>query len=278
MGMTMTNLWFPGAIIHDIGNTGVMNGGPSRATHHTTSNQTDWTFKNESTYFANGGRAMAPHLVADPFTAEVAQYFPANSRALALMNAGDVKTNRTGEYNIQIEWVFTRGEIRDGKKYENLADTPMKPWPAIHAWLKSLGIVDGWPGGAPTAWARDTVSLDTWQNKGGHYGHFQVPGNSHVDPGPMGNLFPAVSPPAYAPFPGAKWFILGRHSPLIERMHERLVAVGCDRYTSNANKDMLGTGDKLSYEAWQRKCGYKGADAKWPPGKTTWDKLKVPAA
>jgi len=93
----------------------------------------------------------------------------------------------------------------------------------------------------------------------------------------MGNLFPAVSAPTYAAFPGAKWFVLGRHSPLIARMHSRLVAVGCDHYTSDTNKDMLGSGDVASYEAWQRKCGLTGSAAKWPPGKTSWDKLKVPA-
>lgn len=274
----MVDMWLPGVVRHDIGNTAPMDGGPARATHHTTSNANDWTFKNESAYFANGGRAVAPHLVADPFTGQIAQYFPANSRALALMNNGDIKTNRTGKYNIQIEWVFTRGEIRDGRQYMNLADTPMKPWPTIHAWLKSLGIPDVWPGGAPTAWKRDTVSLDTWLHKGGHYGHFQVLGNTHVDPGPMGNLFsdaPVVKP-TYEPFPGAAWFYPGRRSPIVAAMHDRLVAVGCNRYQSSKNKDTIGSGDEASYEAWQRKCGYSGAAAKWPPGKTTWDKLHVP--
>lgn len=272
----MVNMWLPGAVVHNIGNTGSMDGGPSRATHHTTSNATDWTFKNESAYFSNGGRAVAPHLVADPFTGEIAQYFPADSRALALMNYNDIRTNRTGQYNIQIEWVFTRGETRNGKKYENLDDTPMKAWPTIHAWLKSLGIPDTWPGGAPTAWARDTVSLDTWMTKGGQYGHFQVPGNTHVDPGPMGNLFPVVAAPKFEPFPGASWFINGRKSPIVAAMHKRLVSVGCNKYKSSTNTDTIGSGDIASYEAWQKKCGYTGTSAQWPPGKTTWDMLQVP--
>lgn len=272
----MVNLWLPGAIKHDIGNVAGMDGGPARATHHTTSNATDWTFKNESAYFANGGRAVAPHLVADPFTGEIAQYFPATSRALALKNDGSIKTNRTGKFNIQIEWVFTRGEVRNGKRYENLADTPMKPWPTIHAWLKTLGIPDTWPGGAPKAWARDTVTRDTWLSKGGHYGHFQVPGNTHVDPGPMGNLFAPVAVKTYEPFPGAAWFSIGRKSPIVAAMHDRLVAVGCDKYQSSKNKDVIGSGDVVSYQAWQKKCGYTGASAQWPPGKTSWDKLHVP--
>jgi hypothetical protein len=83
-----------------------------------------------------------------------------------------------------------------------------------------------------------------------------------------------VKPSAkYEPFPGADWFSMGRRSPIVTAMHNRLVAVGCNHYQSSANKDVIGSGDKASYEAWQRKCGYPGD---WPPGKTTWDLLKVP--
>jgi hypothetical protein len=80
----------------------------------------------------------------------------------------------------------------------------------------------------------------------------------------------------WATFPGARWFSMGRRSPLVAAMHERLVAVGCDHYRSASNKDVIGSGDVASYEAWQHKCGYTGAAAKWPPGKATWDRLHVP--
>ncbi|MEV0126359.1 peptidoglycan-binding protein [Streptomyces sp. NPDC050703] len=83
-------------------------------------------------------------------------------------------------------------------------------------------------------------------------------------------------PKAYEPFPGAAWFKEGRKSPVIKAMRKRLVAVGCDRYKSSTDQDVIGSGDVASYEAWQRKCGYTGADAKWPPGRSTWDALKVP--
>lgn len=82
--------------------------------------------------------------------------------------------------------------------------------------------------------------------------------------------------PKYEPFPGASWFVMGRRSPIVAAMHDRLVAVGCNHYRSSRNKDVIGSGDVASYEAWQRKCGYSGAAATWPPGKTTWDKLHVP--
>ncbi|MYS23187.1 Lyzozyme M1 (1,4-beta-N-acetylmuramidase), GH25 family [Streptomyces sp. DvalAA-14] len=92
----------------------------------------------------------------------------------------------------------------------------------------------------------------------------------------------AVPAPAYEPFPGAGWFTTGRRSPIVAAMHDRLVAVGCDHYASSADKDVIGSGDVASYEAWQRKYstdhdkGWTGAALKWPPGKESWDALKVP--
>ncbi|MFD9276942.1 peptidoglycan-binding protein [Streptomyces mirabilis] len=279
----MPDLWMPGATRHALGNKGVMNGGPARAVWHITSNAHDWTFKNELGWFTGGGSGDAPHLLYDPFTGEIAQFFPADSRSLSLQNAGDVRTNRTGAYCVQIEIVFTEGETVNGKKYNSVRDTPCKNLDKIVAWLRSLGIPDVWPGGSPTGFVRDTVSLDSWTKLGGHYGHNQIPGNSHVDPGPMPNLFataPAKPTPKpavkYEPFPGASWFSMGRKSPIVEAMHNRLVAVGCSRYQTSANKNVIGSGDVASYEAWQRKCGYTGAAAQWPPGKSTWDKLQVP--
>jgi hypothetical protein len=88
--------------------------------------------------------------------------------------------------------------------------------------------------------------------------------------------------PAYEPFPGSAWFTVGRRSPIVAAMHDRLVAVGCDHYRSSANKDVIGSGDIASYEAWQRKYntehhkGWSGDALKWPPGKETWDALHVP--
>lgn len=82
--------------------------------------------------------------------------------------------------------------------------------------------------------------------------------------------------PAHEPFPGAAWFHTGRKSPIVAAMHARLVAVGCNHYQSTANKDVIGSGDIASYEAWQRKCGHSGKAATWPPGKETWDRLQVP--
>lgn len=284
----MVDLWMPGAAKHSVGNTGTMNGGPARATWHITSNSKDWSFKNELGWFSGGGADVAPHLLWDPFTGEIAQFFPANSRSLSLMNDGAVKTNRTGKYNIQIEIVFTEGEVVNGKKYMSVKETPLKGLDEIMDWLRALGIADKWPGGVPTAFARDTVSESTWQGEGGHYGHNQAPGNSHVDPGPMPDIFkygtakkptkPPTKPPVakYEPFPGAALFQRGNTDKRIAAMHKRLVAVGCNKYQSNSNTDVWGSGDVASYKAWQHKLGYTGSDADGIPGKTSWTKLQVP--
>lgn len=95
---------------------------------------------------------------------------------------------------------------------------------------------------------------------------------------------PPVPAPSYEPFPGAAWFHIGRVSPIVGRMHDRLVAEGCGRYHSSLAKDLIGTGDVASYEAWQAKysaehhLGWTGDALKWPPGKESWDALQVPKA
>lgn len=274
----MADLWYPGAERHPVGNEGAMEGGPARATHHITSNAKDWTFKNELGWFTGGGRDVAPHLLADPFTGQVAQFFPADSRSLSLKNAGSVRTNRTGKYNIQIEWVFTKGEVVNGKRYESLKDTPLKAWPGILAWLRSLGIVDGWPGGVPTSFARDTVSLDTWLHKGGHYGHNQVPGNDHVDPGPMPDLFgskPTPRPtPVYAPFPGDKYFYYGRTSKLVTEVGKALVRAGYKGYKVGPGP-VFGPADRRGIKWFQQNTPQLAGDADGHFGPLTWKLLKV---
>ncbi|WPH58173.1 endolysin [Streptomyces phage Alone3] len=80
----------------------------------------------------------------------------------------------------------------------------------------------------------------------------------------------------YYAFPGAGFFKEGKKDARIAAMHKRLVAEGCNKYKSNTNTDVWGSGDEASYKAWQQKLGYKGDDADGIPGKVSWDKLKVP--
>lgn len=276
----MVNLWLPGVEKHPVGNEGAMEGGPARATWHITSNATDWTFKNELGWFTDGGAGVAPHLLWEPFTGQIAQFFPADSRSLSLANDGAVRTNRTGKYNIQIEIVFTEGEVVNGKRYDSVAETPLNGLDRIMDWLRSLGIADTWPGGKPTSFSRDTVSAETWAGEGGHYGHNQVRGNNHVDPGPMpdifrfGNANPPKPTPVYAPFPGARYFYIGRKSGLVTELGKALVRAGYKGYKVGPSPTFT-MADKKAVTWFQKKQGWTGADADGIPGPETWKRLKV---
>ncbi|QFG07849.1 endolysin [Streptomyces phage Araceli] len=81
----------------------------------------------------------------------------------------------------------------------------------------------------------------------------------------------------YTPFPGASWFKASPKSATVTRMGKRLVAEKCSAYTEGPGPQWTKA-DKASYQKWQRKLGYTGSDADGWPGKTSWDKLKVPVA
>jgi hypothetical protein len=281
----MVDLWMPGAARHSLGNTGAMNGGPARAVWHTTSNSKDWTFANELGWFTGGGAGVAPHLLWDPFTGQIAQFFPANSRSMALLNDGALKTNRTGAYCIQIEVVFTAGETVNGKRYASVRETPCKGLGEIVTWLRGFGIPDTWPGGPPTAFARDTVPLDTWLHHGGHYGHHQIPGNDHVDPGPMPDLFetaPRPPKPSTSKVSLAHVVAAAKKDPAAPQGHttykaEVLVverALKAEKLLEAAYVDgSFGTLTISAYAQWQRRLGYTGKSADGIPGMTSLKKL-----
>lgn len=289
----MADLWMPGAEHLDIGDHAPTDGGPAKALAHITWDHNGTKakpidlvpFANLKSYFGSNatGWAEAPHILWSPFTGEFCQFVPANSRSKSVVDlAGGTRTNRAGSVVIQVEALFFPWCRYGGKAYESLADTPGKGWDALHAWIKSWGVPDSWPMGKPNGFTGNRNER-IWETTAGWYAHAQVPENDHTDPGSWFD-FPAPpktatgsgSPAAYETFPGASWFSMGRRSPIVARMHDRLVAVGCNKYQSSANKDTIGSGDKASYEAWQRHLGYTGSAATWPPGPTSWAKLQVP--
>ncbi|KAE8373884.1 hypothetical protein BDV26DRAFT_300751 [Aspergillus bertholletiae] len=77
------------------------------------------------------------------------------------------------------------------------------------------------------------------------------------------------------PFPGADWFKSSPSSPIVTAMGKRLVAEDCGKYTDGPGPQWTDA-DRKSYQCWQEKLGYTGADADGWPGKTSWDQLKVP--
>lgn len=81
--------------------------------------------------------------------------------------------------------------------------------------------------------------------------------------------------PVYAPFPGSSFFRLGKEHPLILAMGKALVREGYSGYSVGPSQK-FERGDIKAYAWWQRKLGYSGSDADGYPGKSSWDKLKVP--
>jgi hypothetical protein len=236
-------------------------------------------FANLKSYFSGSGAGMAPHILWSPFTGEFAQFFPADSRSKSVVDlAGGTRTNRAGKVVLQIEALFfPYCRTPDGKVWASLAETPCKGWAQLNAWVRSWGVLDTWPMGRPVNFEphRDE---HTWETRGGWYGHSQVPENTHQDPGSWPAFVNAPTPtaPKYEPFPGSGFFVDGRKSPIIRACRQRLIAVGCNRYQTNTNTDVWGSGDRASYAAWQRHLGLTGADADGNPGKYSWDRLQVP--
>jgi len=126
-----------------------------------------------------------PHIMWNPFTGYMEQYYPASvgSRALEY-NDGD------GAACVQVEIFFTPGCVVDGIKYATVADTPLKGWAELLAWGDSLGVPRAWPMGAPQ-WQDNPRDVGIWNGNAGHYGHCNSPGDTHTDPGPM----PALTTP-----------------------------------------------------------------------------------
>jgi hypothetical protein len=282
----MPELWMPGAVRADVGDHAPCDTQyPPKAIAHITWDRNATAavpkslvpFADLKSYFSGDGRGMAPHILWDPFEGRFAQFYPADSRSKSVVDlAGGTRTNRAGKVVLQIEALFfPHCRTPDGKVWESLAETPCKGWSALNAWVRSWGVLDTWPMGRPVNFESHRDE-HTWETRGGWYGHSQVPENTHQDPGSWPAFVNAPAAPRYEPFPGSSWFVMGRKSPIVAAMHKRLVVEGCSRYLSTTNQDVWGSGDKASYAAWQRKCGYSGSGADGIPGKTTWDLLKVP--
>lgn len=174
--------WMPGATREpQTGGVTLDTSLPARATWHITSDvdpgKNQPAFGAVSSYLKKA--AYCPHIMWDPFTGQIVQYYPATvgSRALKAWN-------QDGSVHIQVEVLFSRGAVRLGQQYWDLADTPLLGLDRIIQWLDSLGIPRTWPmGPTPPIGQSGTRSIPVWNTKAGHYGHSQVPGNDHTDPG-----------------------------------------------------------------------------------------------
>lgn len=181
----MTEMWMPGAEQRPQAGGVTMNPNlPSRVTWHITwdalTNGQQPSFDGVAGYLERMG--YCPTLMWDPWTGRIVQFYPADQGGRALVN-----WNQDGRYNIQIETFFSPGAVRDGVAYATVADTPCNGLDEILAWTDSLGIPRVWPMGAPQ-WAGNSRDPGIWNTQPGHYGHCNVPDNTHTDPGPMPDL------------------------------------------------------------------------------------------
>ncbi len=188
----MPELWMPGAIRADVGDHAACDTQyPPKAIGHITWDRNATaakpqdlvSFANLKTYFTGDGKAMAPHILWSPFTGEFAQFYPADSRSKSVVDlAGGTRTNRAGKVVLQVEALFFPYCRYGGKVYASLAETPCKGWTELNAWVRSWGVLDTWPMGRPVSFESHRDE-QTWETRGGWYGHSQVPENTHQDPG-----------------------------------------------------------------------------------------------
>jgi hypothetical protein len=223
--------------------------------------------------------ATEPHILRDPQSDSLGQFGPLNRSARALKNAGSVRTNRTGEVCIQSE----------------VCAYAAQPWtngftPADNPnYLRFIAAVDSWkiprvwPAGPPPRYpaGSDDRDLATWLNRGGYFGHSQVPGNDHGDPGaidiskcpPSNVINPPTLPVNPNVFPGTRYFGPGRSNAYVTRLGQMLVSRGGGRFYSVGPGPTWGEANRLATQAFQRAQGWTGADADGFPGPTTWGLL-----
>ena len=163
----MSVLYLPGAKSVPGRDGGTMLGGPNKVIWHTTENDPAKTTASDiAHYLVSSGNTV--HLVWNPVSGETVAMLPANLAGRGLENhAGGVETNRAGKVVIQIEVV--------GRASQPFTSGPMVGLPKILTWLASLGIPAVWVG-------TPDRSVANWA-KSGHFGHVDVPENSHTDPG-----------------------------------------------------------------------------------------------
>jgi hypothetical protein len=137
-------------------------------------------FSAVSGYLKNVG--YCPTIMWNPFTGYMEQYYPASESARAL-----VAWNQDGAVNVQVEVFFTPDCVVGGVKYATVADTPLVGFDTLLAWMDSLNIPRVWPLGSPQ-WSGNSRDPLIWNAQAGHYGHCNVPDNTHTDPGPMPSL------------------------------------------------------------------------------------------
>ncbi|MFC8670662.1 peptidoglycan-binding protein [Streptomyces sp. NPDC057199] len=263
---------------------------PGRVVWHTTeSGAGDDAFRSVSAYLISV--SAEPHLLYDPTTDRLGQYGPLNASARALRNDGSTRTNRVGKVCIQIEVLG-----RAGKPFT----ATWKPGPnyrAMMAAIRSWKIPDTFPAGRLATSGADATNRPRtiWMSKGGHYGHANIPGNDHWDPGNIDKsaLFEAapIGKPATGDTPSkpskpvvdlSNVIAAARRDPGLPQggkthksdvlvVEKALVAEGL--LPAQWADGSFGSRTVEAYASLQRRYGFSGADANGIPGQTTLKRL-----
>jgi hypothetical protein len=155
------------------GPSGSYLGGPFKIVHHTTEGSTA-----QGAFDTFEEKRSDPHFTVDSTT--IFQHIDTGVAARALKNPpGGVETNRDSA--VQIEVVGFAGQAKSLATLKNVA--------RLCRWIEMThGVPKVWPNGLPKpphnghdpgGHNRNSVN---WDTKGGHYGHSQVPENTHWDP------------------------------------------------------------------------------------------------
>ena len=173
---------------------------PSRVVWHTTeSGAGDAAFNAVAAYLVRIG--AEPHILYDPTTDRIGQFGPLSDSARALRNDGATRTNRTGKVCIQIEVL-----ARAGKPFTGY----WKPGPnfrKLMAAIRSWGVPDRFPLPLAERYGGGTRTRSVWPNTAGHYGHSNVPGNDHWDPGAISTSALFKAAPTATPAPAATYTV-----------------------------------------------------------------------
>ncbi|MGW4446441.1 peptidoglycan-binding protein [Streptomyces sp. NPDC004682] len=281
----MATVWIPGAErLGDGSIGGAMDkpDAPARVVWHTTeSGAGDSAFDAVAGYLIK--EQYEPHILYDPTTDRLGQFGPLSESARALQNDGSTRTNRVGKACIQIE-VLARAD----KPFTGYWK-PGHNFKALMAAIRSWGVPDVFPMGTPAKTA-STCKRDraVWLSEGGHYGHCNIPGNSHYDPGAIstkalfdaapkgstgGSSTPSKPKPAVPAFPGAGYFRAGAKNKYVTQLGAQLIKKGYGRFYSVGAGPTWTASDRAAVKAFQLAHKELKGDADGYPGPLTWKLL-----
>ncbi|HVT17519.1 MAG TPA: N-acetylmuramoyl-L-alanine amidase [Thermoanaerobaculia bacterium] len=181
----LTPCWHRGTWQPVNGGLGPYTAGPFRIVHHTTEGT---TYEGALEAYRQGRGDL--HFTVDG--AQIYQHIDTSETARSLRHpAGQLETNRHSA--VQIEIVGFAGSPKDPAALTSVA--------RLCRWIEATHEVpQRWPNGPPRfstnnqdpgGHNRDPL---TWDTQGGHYGHSQVPGNTHWDPGYVAAEVVVVTP------------------------------------------------------------------------------------